>query len=184
VSYDYGGWGIYFDEGSTGIVATNNIVDHVKSAGLHQNYGQNNVVTNTIFAFGTVDQLERTKAEDHLSFTLSHNIIYYDSGGLLAGDWSGSQYALDHNLYWAGGSPVTFKNGESFAQWQASGQDAGSQITDPMFVDAAHGDFRLKTGSPANAVGFKQIDTTGIGSGRPLPPFTDPPAFPIGFSSH
>ena len=44
--------------------------------------------------------------------------------------------------------------GLTLAQRQEKGWDKGSIIEDPQFVDPAHGDFRLKPGSPAAKIGF------------------------------
>jgi hypothetical protein len=47
--------------------------------------------------------------------------------------------------------------------WQALGLDRHSVIEDPQFVDRAAGDYRLKPGSPALAMGFEPIPVEKIG---------------------
>ncbi|NLY00940.1 MAG: right-handed parallel beta-helix repeat-containing protein [Rhodopirellula sp.] len=47
--------------------------------------------------------------------------------------------------------------------WQQAGGDAHSVVADPMFVDAEHGDFRLKPQSPALKLGFQPIPLDKIG---------------------
>lgn len=179
-SFDYGGWGIYFDEGSTDIVAEDNIAYRTKSAPFHQHYGKNNIVRNNIFAFGREAQLMRSRAEEHLSFTLTRNIVYWKEGSLLGSNWSGSNYSLDWNCYWnASGEPVSFA-GASLEDWRARGQDVHSIVADPLFVDPEKGDFRLRPGSPALGLGFKPIDMSRTGrlarSGpRAYPPREFPP---------
>ena len=47
--------------------------------------------------------------------------------------------------------------------WQQAGGDVHSIVADPMFVDAEHGDFRLKPESPALKQGFEPIPFDKIG---------------------
>jgi hypothetical protein len=51
----------------------------------------------------------------------------------------------------------------SIAQWQKLGYDEHSLFADPLFVDAAHDDYRLKADSPAKQLGFEPIDPTSFG---------------------
>jgi hypothetical protein len=156
-SWGYGGWGLYNDEGSTGIVMERNLVYNTKSSGYHQHYGRDNVVRNNIFAFGTDAQLQRTRQEEHRSFTLERNIIYFDRGNLLAGDWKVPRVDLRNNLYWdASGRPLDFQ-GRTFAEWQKQGYDAGSLNADPMFADPLKGNFVLDDNSPAFELGFEEF---------------------------
>jgi hypothetical protein len=162
-SFTYGGWGIYPDEGSTEMVIENNVVYRCKSAGFHQHYGRENAVRNNIFALNRENQLMRTRAEPHLSFTFTGNIVYFDQGRLLGSNWTGGQFKMERNLYFDTRSADIRFAGKSFAEWQAAGQDRGSIVADPLFVNPANFDFRLRPGSPAARIGFKEIDLTAVG---------------------
>ena len=162
-SFAYGGWGIYPDEGSSEMLIENNIVYHCKSAGFHQHYGRENLVRNNIWAFNRENQLMRTRAEPHLSFTFERNIVYFDQGRLLGSNWTGDQFAMKGNVYFdTRGWDIRFA-GKSFAEWQAAGKDAGSVIADPLFVNAGNFDFRLRPESPALEMGFQPIDMSTVG---------------------
>jgi len=161
----YGGWGLYPDEGSTGIRFENNLVYDVRDGGFHQHYGRDNLVKNNILTFSEEGQVVLTRKEDHRSFTFENNLVYWDGGRLFGGGgWNaGADVDLKNNLYWrAGGQDFDF-DGKSFAEWQALGKDAGSLIADPMFVDAGKRDFRLKEGSPAGKMGFQPFDFSTAG---------------------
>ncbi len=159
-AYSYGGWGLYTDEGSTGIAMENNLVYNTKTGSFHQHYGKENTIRNNILVNSREWQIQRSRSEPHLSFTFENNIVYWTTGPLLGSTWADTEhYRLDRNIYWnAAGKPVTFANGMTLEQWRAKGQDVNSIIADPMFVDPAKHDYRLKEGSPAMKAGFKPFD--------------------------
>ena len=161
--YDYGGWGIYTDEGSSQILIENNVVYRTQDGSFHQHYGRDNIVRNNIFAFGQEAQLRRTREEPHRSFTFERNIVYWEGGKLLDGAWSDGHFQFDHNLYWQSGEqPILFVN-DSMTEWQRHGQDAHSLVADPLFTDSKHDDFSLKPASPAAQIGFRPIDLRQMG---------------------
>jgi hypothetical protein len=163
-SYRYGGWGIYPDEGSTELLIENNVVYDTKTGGFHQHYGKENRVQNNVFAFSREGQVIRSREEDHISFFFERNIVYFDNDTLLGSTWKNGNFRLDYNCYWNPNRADFEFAGKTFAEWQASGQDAHSIIEDPKFENAGARDFRLKPDSPAVAkLGFKPIDISGAG---------------------
>ena len=165
LSYSYGGWGLYTDEGSTDILMENNVVYRVKDGAFHQHYGRENILRNNILALSaTQGQIIRSREEEHRSFTLQGNIIYSAGVPMLGGNWTNGNFLLEGNCYFdATGATPTFPGGLTLAQWQEKGQDVGSVIADQKFVDPQHFDFGLKDDSPALKLGFKPIDTATIG---------------------
>lgn len=182
-AYSYGGWGIYFDEGTTYMTADHNLVHHTKTGTFHQHYGRENLVTNNILALSrTEGQIIRTRAEEHLSFTFEHNIVYWTEGPLLGSNWEGNNYSLNHNLYWNPNIDAPTFAGMSFDEWRAKGQDTESVFADPRFADPDHGDFTLPADSPAFDIGFQAFSVADAGAslppGVPVPPAEMPRAFP------
>lgn len=91
-SSTYGGWAIYFDEGSTGVVAENNVAYRCKSNGFHQHYGKDNTLRNNVFALSTEAQIARTRKENHFTLAFERNIVYWTEGKLLSGNWEGGGF--------------------------------------------------------------------------------------------
>jgi hypothetical protein len=99
------------------------------------------------------------------------NIVYWsDAASKLfsSGNLPLDRNLWEKNLYWNGGAPMKIalggKLGEwDFDAWRKAGQDAGSLIADPQFVDAAKDDYRLRGGSPATRLGFERIPVEKIG---------------------
>ena len=164
-SHGYGGWGLYTDEGSTGIVLENNIVYRTKSGSFHQHYGRDNIVRNNILALSSEGQIIRSRQEEHNSFTFEHNIVYFEGGTLLGGAWDNDKFVMDSNLYWnARGQEVRFGK-LSLEDWRKRGHDEHSIIADPKFVNVQKGDFSMAADSPAGKAGFKPIDVSAVGPG-------------------
>jgi len=157
-SSTYGGWAIYFDEGSTGVVAENNVSYRCKSNGFHQHYGKDNTLRNNIWALNQEAQIARTRKEDHFTLLFERNIVYWKEGTLLSGNWDGGQFRWEKNLFW---NPSGTKGLPE--KWKEQGLDKDSVIADPLFVDPDKGDFTLRPDSPALKLGFQPIDVSKVG---------------------
>ena len=157
-SYSYGGWGLYPDEGSTGVHMENNLVYKTKTGGFHQHYGEGNVIKNNIFAFSQKYQLQCTRVEDHRSFNLTSNIIYFNEGVVMAGPWDKIDVKVDSNIYWNPGTKEMDFAGMSFKKWKKTGQDQHSFIEDPYFVDPENYDFRFRKKSAYRKINFQPFD--------------------------
>lgn len=160
----YGGWGIYFDEGTSDVVAENNVVYRTTHGGFHQHYGKNNIFRNNIIAFGAAAQIQRTRSEPHQSFTLERNIIYWVAGEPIAGNWDNWNVAFDRNVYWRTDGKLDYPFANlTLDAWRQKGMDVHSIVADPRFTNAGEGDFTLRPDSPAPGAGFAPFDQVDVG---------------------
>jgi hypothetical protein len=170
---EYGGWGIYLDEGSHDTSIEKNLVYRCQDGGLFAHHNHDIAVRNNIFAFHGAAQVDRG-GTGGFELTFERNLVYYREGKAL-GDYGsahcGTEVCLfDHNLYWNGaGKPVLF-GGMGFSGWQAAGQDRNSLVADPLFADPERGDYSLRPGSPAAKVGFESWDPSVVGPRPPAAP--------------
>ncbi len=106
---------------------------------------------------------------------VKNNIFYYPDQGTgmaaSARDVNPQANPFDGNVYWPGDGNVwriqnRHVNDGAWSAWQALGQDVHSVIADPLFTDAANGDYRLKADSPAFTCGFRELPYSEMGLQR------------------
>ncbi|MGW8482280.1 right-handed parallel beta-helix repeat-containing protein [Microbacterium sp. NPDC055903] len=184
---NYGGWGIYLDEGSSHVVIEQNVVHDVSSQAYHQHYGREVMIRDNVWAYGRNGQVSITRPEEHVSFTFHRNIVVGEGMPAFIGypdhrDIRAFGIDSDLNLFWdespldgaaraANASRETQQDGRvGFeiverldAEWQRLGHDRHSVTADPLFVDAAARDFRVRPGSPAEQLGIRVPDVSDAG---------------------
>ena len=160
--YGYGGWGVYLDEGSSGILVENNLVYDCSSQLFHQHYGEDNMIRNNIFAFGGEGQFRITRHEDHNSLFLENNILI-GKGTAMYSETTDMDWFIDNgNTYWDyknGGNVYSGRKANLFSgigipAMVGKGYYNNAVFADPLFKDAENRDFTLATNSPAVANGF------------------------------
>ncbi|WP_136055708.1 right-handed parallel beta-helix repeat-containing protein [Microbacterium sp. K24] len=198
---NYGGWGIYLDEGSSHVVIEQNVVYDVSSQAYHQHYGREVIIRDNVWAFGRNGQISLTRPEDHVSFTFHRNIVVGDGMPAFVGypdhrDIRGFGIDSDLNLFWdaepiVGASRAANATRETGAdgrvgfdiveplddEWARRGHDRHSVTADPLFKDVEGRDLRVREGSPAELLGIRVPDVRGAGP-RPVAERRHPLASP------
>lgn len=182
--YDYGGWGLYADEGSSNIVFERNLVYDTSHESYFLHYGQELLLRHNIFvnagptgAIG-VDPLELYRKDQQINENI---IVWQRPGALFRGPWTNSELRADRNLYWTlNGQSPQFSDGAKWPDWRARlGRDVNSIIADPLFVDPSVGDYRLKPESPAlTLLGFPVFDPRRAGRTSDQKLLAGMPAYP------
>jgi len=177
--------GIYLDNWSSNCLVAGNIVVNTLPNGRgigilvkgHNNIVENNVLINSgANHFWVCDHC----CYDEFATVVSRNIFYdtLSSSGPFFDLAQRDRFCkvlreCDNNLFFkqGQGDPLIVKD-VRLSDWRkAHGEgedacDAHSIAADPLFVDAAHGDYRLKPESPALKLGFQPIDIARIGVRR------------------
>ena len=165
-AYCYGGWGIYNDQASNGIIIENNLVYNAEGAGYFMNWAKNDTVRNNIFALNKYGAIDFWGGGHPASFNFTNNIVYSTNGIITArltgNDLKKPELTFEKNLYWSTTGKFDFI-GMTMKEWQALGKDHGSIIADPQFVDPEKHNFTLKSGSPYSEIGFKPFDISKAG---------------------
>ncbi|MDH4238729.1 MAG: peptide-binding protein [Phycisphaerae bacterium] len=146
------GWDIDLDDGSSNYEIYNNLL---LSGGLKFREGFhrracNNIIINNSF-------------HPHVWYDNSHDVFtcnivmgpYRPAGGMTKGKWGKE---VDRNLFTT--------NDADRRKFAAHGCDENSIVGNPMFIDPANGDFRVKENSPAIKLGFKNFPMNNFGVQR------------------
>lgn len=171
----YYSWGIYLDLACHNWRIHDNVVYNTVLGGFMSNAGVNLTVENNVFVDGQKVQVYFNPWERYPTAgnRCERNIIAYQGRTAAAYNLSRFEDSFVHfarNLVWANGeTPVVnglqgVKRRDSWASWLARGQDEGTMVADPEFMDPDRRDYRLKPSSPALALGFEAIDLTKVGN--------------------
>ena len=148
---DYG-WDIDLDDGSSNYHLYNNLC---LSGGIKLREGYHRVVENNVMVDNTFHPHVWYKDCDT---TFRRNIVFasYAPAGM-----GGGRYGklIDDNFLHADAG----KTGKAAVLQKASGVDGRSLTGDAQFIDPAKGDYRVKEGSAALKVGFKNFPMDGFG---------------------
>ena len=151
------GWDIDLDDGSSFYIITNNLCLH---GGIKNREGFGRVVENNILVDGGY-----------------HPHVWYDeSGDIFRRNivWTAYRPANMHRPPW--GTEMDFNlvqndgattNAPATRLQEQSGRDEHSIVADAQFVDPAQGDYRVKDGSPALALGFVNFPMDQFGVQKP-----------------
>ncbi len=151
------GWDIDLDDGSSNYVITNNLC---LRGGIKNREGFGRVVENNIM----VDNGYHPHVwYDECRDIFRHNVV-----------WTEYQPAIMHRAPW--GDQMDFNLVQTYGATntvpatrlrQQSGRDEHSIAADAQFIDPAAGDYRVKPGSPALALGFVNFEMDQFGVQRP-----------------
>jgi hypothetical protein len=182
----YAGQGYYLDLETSNVLVENNLAYRLSASAMAETCGPQtpdtaNTIKNNIFAF--FQQAAKQEgcippAGGVLQFNFTNNLVYYEpqssvqsmcayspTGGLAATQnyqqnlycYAGNaDCAMPTDAFFTSNSSCQAHTSVDFTSWQALGEDLGSMVANPMFVNPNYpaDDFTLQSGSPASQVGF------------------------------
>jgi hypothetical protein len=138
-SSNYGGMGIYTDEGSSYITVENNVVFRCKECCYQHHFGKFNTLRGNVFAQSGKALLDISRREDHTSLVVEENTFISDGAPMYIAGYKflGADFTSSKNTYWdlSGNEPLMIKNpiGDIyFKDWQEHyGYDTESIVKKP-----------------------------------------------------
>ena len=168
-------WGIYLDVDCCGWHIHDNVCYNTVLGGFMLNAGTENVVENNIFVDGQKHQIQWNPWRGYAmrDNRCERNVFSYEGGtaNLYAlGRFQDEYVRFRGNLVHSrdgrirvNGLPAV-RGKDAWEIWRKRGQDQGSLLADPRFVDPDERDYRLRSGSPAFGLGIKPIDLSRVGN--------------------
>lgn len=162
---NYGGWGIYLDEGSSCIVVEKNIVYNTDSEALFINYGKENMIRYNILFSGKCAVIGMGRTMEHNTAVFLQNIIVFGEHTAIFGrscvNFEDRTVIFDCNYYCGTSDPFmtvgepNLKNNRiiPWDEWQGMGYDMGSHIVSDIFEP---GTLNLKKDAEVFQYGFKR----------------------------
>jgi len=172
---EYGAWGLYADEGTSGVHFINNIVSDVGNTGFMIHFGRSNIVSNNIFAAGKEGAIRCNVPEQSISAVFQSNVLVYKSGTYpLVDKCDRPTFKFDSNVIWfvgEGSPPVSPPD-----DWRyGMRSDMHSRLMNPRFVNQSDGDYSLMEDSPLRIEGFGAVDALNAGSRQLFRAIEEPP---------
>ncbi len=147
------GWDVDLDDGSSHFVISDNLF---LNGGLKLREGYQRTVTNNLIVNNSLHPHCWYAASGDV---FTRNIVmgaYRPAGGMPAAKWGS---LVDFNLF-------TTSEADR-VQFAAQQCDLHSMVGDPLFMDPAQGDFRIREGSPAAKLGFRNFAMHDFGVRSP-----------------
>lgn len=190
------GFGIYLDDACNEFTVTHNLLDSMQWEGAGKLLsplmikGVKNVVSNNLMACNRAEMVStfcEMAKEPNRHLVLERNVAYDNGDGVYGftnwdtpEHWDADRIDIsDYNLFYNPRGNYLLENvldAPDFAAWQQildGKYEQHTLITDPLLLDAAHGDYRMRHDSPAFTLGFEEIDFQQIGLTADYP-FADP----------
>lgn len=163
----YGGWGIYFDSGSSHILVENNLVYDTEDGGLiHGSMSKDNIVRHNILAFGQKNQLTIKTSTNGNALRFERNAVVWQESDLYL-HAPPARIKAASNLYWRVGQTAAELTKADSATARRLALEQDSIVADPGFVDLAQRDFTLQATSPLHKLGFSATAWSHAGTALP-----------------
>ncbi|MEO8614731.1 MAG: right-handed parallel beta-helix repeat-containing protein [Luteolibacter sp.] len=172
---DYGGWGIYPDEGSSHIVFEHNWIHDTQGSSFAIHFSRELILRHNVFARAGESLVGVGRVENHIAANLSHNLLLGPAKSLYSAAYRGdirNALATDANVIAFAPEnvpPCTHADFRkdvprliNFVQWQAAGNDQLSLVTPIKYTETAT-TFTLPKNSPALKSGFRLYDWSACG---------------------
>jgi hypothetical protein len=166
---NFGGRGIYLDEGCLHFLIEQNIVDTVGESCVNMHYGRGHLIRHNLLCRSEAG-ISLSRDDGGGTFTAMQNIFWQTEfpywGGYAMPNLAETTVQADSNCF----HPQTRDSFElhhppyldhprvPFADWEAAGNDCNCLFADPALIDPANGDYRLSPDSPMHRNGFRQWD--------------------------